>query len=200
MLIYNSFWFLVQVACGGTIFVFVWMYYAIKFFESLDGEDIKRYEFGTIKAPDDVQILKKPSIKVLTFHLDIMLFWELTWAGFWFNSYTMLRSSNWTISRTSQPYDTRRHRSSSRESSNRTGKMVSDDVQATQTSSPQHASIHNGQSRGSLSNCMPGFWKDYGRCYIGRDFGHGGEAQMDNSARREGSTAVKETDEPPHDV
>jgi hypothetical protein len=40
------------------------MYYAIKFFQNFDGETIKRYEFGTIQAPEDAQILEKPSIKV----------------------------------------------------------------------------------------------------------------------------------------
>ncbi|CZR51528.1 probable betaine aldehyde dehydrogenase [Phialocephala subalpina] len=56
-------WFLTQVAVGGTLFVLAFMYYAIRFFESVESETIKRFYFDTIEAPKDVKILEEPSIK-----------------------------------------------------------------------------------------------------------------------------------------
>lgn len=60
----NSWWFLTQVAVGGTFFVLAFMYYAVQFFESVESETIKRFYFDTIEAPKDVKILEEPSIKV----------------------------------------------------------------------------------------------------------------------------------------
>ncbi|KAE8440565.1 hypothetical protein EG329_007223 [Mollisiaceae sp. DMI_Dod_QoI] len=55
--------FLTQVAIGGTLFILAWMYYAVQFFQDMESEKVKRYEFGTIKAPEDVKILENPAIK-----------------------------------------------------------------------------------------------------------------------------------------
>lgn len=57
------YWFLTQVAIGGTLFVLAFMYYAVQFFESLENETIKKFDLGTLNAPEDVKILENPSIK-----------------------------------------------------------------------------------------------------------------------------------------
>lgn len=70
----NSWWFLIQVAIGCTAFVMMWMYFTVQFFQNLQDEKIKRYDIGTLKAPEDVQIMERPSIKVRIFNQTLLDF------------------------------------------------------------------------------------------------------------------------------
>lgn len=144
MLIFNSYWFLSAVAIGGTLFVLAFMYYAVQFFESLEGETIKKFDFGTLNAPEDVKILENPSIKVQDSPPRHRTTLKLTLTGIWLDSHTMLCSRYGTIPRLCKPRYTRRHRSDNREGPSRPGSVGVYNIQTTQTGTSVHASIHNG--------------------------------------------------------